>query len=138
MRGGFSEVLKQLRERMIQFSALIELELDFSQEDVEFADRSQFYELIKSAETTTHIVLAESFQLENVIKNGAQVAIVGKPNAGKSTLLNTLLNENRAIVSEIAGTTRDTIEELLNIDGILFRLIDTAGIANMPRILSNK
>ncbi len=127
MRGGFSHVLSQLRDRMLSFSALIELELDFSQEDVEFADRTQLYDLLEvTAETTGRLL--QSFQLGNVIKNGVQVAIVGKPNAGKSTLLNTLLNENRAIVSEIAGTTRDTIEEVLNIDGILFRLVDTAGI----------
>lgn len=127
IRGGFSEKLKALRERLIKFSALIELELDFSQEDVEFADRTQLYALLDEAlHTTKH--LASSFQLGNVIKNGVSVAIIGKPNAGKSTLLNTLLNENRAIVSDIAGTTRDTIEEVLNIDGILFRLIDTAGI----------
>jgi tRNA modification GTPase len=127
IRGGFSEKLSALRERLIQFSALIELELDFSQEDVEFADRTQFYVLIDEAQQTTRL-LADSFKLGNVIRNGVSVAIIGKPNAGKSTLLNTLLNENRAIVSEIAGTTRDTIEEVLNIDGILFRLIDTAGI----------
>lgn len=127
IRGGFSTVLKELREQLIQFSALIELELDFSQEDVEFADRTKFYELIRSTKTTV-VDLINSFQLGNVIKNGVSVAIVGKPNAGKSTLLNTLLNENRAIVSEIAGTTRDTIEEVININGILFRLIDTAGI----------
>lgn len=127
MRGGFSEILKQLRENLIQFSALIELELDFSQEDVEFADRTKFYELIEGATVVTKDLL-HSFQLGNVIKNGVSVAIIGKPNAGKSTLLNTLLNENRAIVSEIAGTTRDTVEETINIDGILFRLIDTAGI----------
>ncbi|MFM6924922.1 MAG: tRNA uridine-5-carboxymethylaminomethyl(34) synthesis GTPase MnmE [Ferruginibacter sp.] len=127
MRGGFSEVLKQLRENLIQFSALIELELDFSQEDVEFADRKKFYELINEASSVTGNLL-QSFKLGNVIKNGVSVAIIGKPNAGKSTLLNTLLNENRAIVSEIAGTTRDTVEEVINIDGILFRLIDTAGI----------
>jgi tRNA modification GTPase len=127
IRGGFSERLKNLRERLIMFSALIELELDFSQEDVEFADRSQLYDLLNEAQQTTQ-QLANSFQLGNVIKNGVSVAIIGKPNAGKSTLLNTLLNENRAIVSDIAGTTRDTIEEVLNIDGILFRLIDTAGI----------
>ncbi len=127
IRGGFSQVLKQLRERMLTFSALIELELDFSQEDVEFADRTKFYELVnESLQTTSQ--LASSFQMGNVIKNGVSVAIIGKPNAGKSTLLNTLLNEDRAIVSEIPGTTRDTIEEILNIDGILFRLIDTAGI----------
>ncbi len=127
IRGGFSLVLKELREQLIQFSALIELELDFSQEDVEFADRTKFYALIHHAQKVTNDLL-QSFQLGNVIKNGVSVAIVGKPNAGKSTLLNTLLNENRAIVSEIAGTTRDTIEEIINIDGILFRLIDTAGI----------
>ncbi|MFZ4057483.1 MAG: tRNA uridine-5-carboxymethylaminomethyl(34) synthesis GTPase MnmE [Ferruginibacter sp.] len=127
VRGGFSSVLKQLREQLISFSALIELELDFSQEDVEFADRKQFYDIIKSAFDTTG-KLIDSFQLGNVIKHGVSVAIIGKPNAGKSTLLNTLLNENRAIVSDIAGTTRDTIEETLNINGIVFRLIDTAGI----------
>lgn len=127
MRGGFSGVLKNLREQLLKFSALIELELDFSQEDVEFADRTQFYELISEAETITGNLL-QSFKLGNVIRNGVQVAIIGKPNAGKSTLLNTLLNENRAIVSDIAGTTRDTIEEIINIEGILFRLIDTAGI----------
>ncbi len=127
IRGGFSENLKELRERLIRFSALIELELDFSQEDVEFADRKAFYELIEELDRSTS-QLVNSFQLGNVIKNGVSVAIIGKPNAGKSTLLNTLLNENRAIVSEIPGTTRDTIEELINIDGIIFRLIDTAGI----------
>ena len=127
MRGGFSEKLKALRERLIRFSALIELELDFSQEDVEFADRKQFYALIEEMQATTK-QLTSSFKLGNVIRNGVSVAIVGRPNAGKSTLLNTLLNENRAIVSDIPGTTRDTIEELINIDGILFRLIDTAGI----------
>ncbi|MBC7889124.1 MAG: tRNA uridine-5-carboxymethylaminomethyl(34) synthesis GTPase MnmE [Ferruginibacter sp.] len=127
IRGGFSRVLKALREQLIGFSALIELELDFSQEDVEFADRKKFYSLVESARFTTQRLL-HSFQLGNVIKNGVNVAIIGKPNAGKSTLLNTLLNENRAIVSEIPGTTRDTIEEIININGILFRLIDTAGI----------
>ncbi len=127
MRGGFSDELSKLRENLLSFSALIELELDFSQEDVEFADRHQLYQLIHDAQRTVRSLIA-SFQLGNVIKNGVQVAIVGKPNAGKSTLLNALLNENRAIVSEIAGTTRDTIEETLNINGILFRLIDTAGI----------
>ncbi|MES2850997.1 MAG: tRNA uridine-5-carboxymethylaminomethyl(34) synthesis GTPase MnmE [Bacteroidota bacterium] len=127
IRGGFSSVLKELREQLIQFSALIELELDFATEDVEFADRTKFYALIQKLSLQTQ-QLIDSFQLGNVIKNGVNIAIVGKPNAGKSTLLNTLLNENRAIVSEIAGTTRDTIEEVINIDGILFRLIDTAGI----------
>ena len=127
LRGGFSEDLRQMREQLIQFSALIELELDFSQEDVEFADRTKFYELIGRLTTATE-QLVHSFRLGNVIKNGVRVAIIGRPNAGKSTLLNALLNEDRAIVSEIAGTTRDTIEETLNINGILFRLIDTAGI----------
>ena len=127
LRGGFSEDLQQMREQLIMFSALIELELDFSQEDVEFADRTKFYELIDRLTIAT-TQLVNSFQLGNVIKNGVRVAIVGRPNAGKSTLLNALLNEERAIVSEIAGTTRDTIEETLNINGILFRLIDTAGI----------
>ena len=127
MRGGFSTVLKNLREEMIKFSSLIELELDFSEEDVSFADRQKFLELV---ERIRHNVsdLIHSFRLGNVIRKGVSVAIVGKPNAGKSTLLNTFLNENRAIVSEIAGTTRDTIEEIINIEGILFRLIDTAGI----------
>jgi tRNA modification GTPase len=127
IRGGFSQQLVELRERLIRFSALIELELDFSQEDVEFADRKQLHELIDEAGNVT-LSLINSFKLGNVIRNGISVAIIGKPNAGKSTLLNTLLNEERAIVSEIPGTTRDTIEEVINIDGILFRLIDTAGI----------
>ncbi len=127
LRGGFSHDLSEMREQLIQFSALIELELDFSEEDVEFADRTRFYELIAALTTVTQD-LVDSFRLGNVIKNGVRVAIVGKPNAGKSTLLNTLLNEERAIVSDIAGTTRDTIEETLNINGLLFRLIDTAGI----------
>lgn len=127
MRGGFSNTLSSLREQLVKFSALMELELDFSQEDVEFADRTQLYALIDELSTTTRQLL-DSFKLGNVIRHGVQVAIIGKPNAGKSTLLNTLLNEDRAIVSDIAGTTRDTIEEVLNIDGILFRLIDTAGL----------
>lgn len=127
IRGGFSHALKALREQLIQFSALIELELDFSQEDVEFADRTRLRTLVQEALQHTQQLL-QSFQLGNVIKNGVSIAIIGKPNAGKSTLLNALLNEDRAIVSEIPGTTRDTIEEVINIDGILFRLIDTAGI----------
>lgn len=127
IRGGFSEELKLLREQLIQFSSLIELELDFATEDVEFADRHRFNKLIENLQDSTTRLL-ESFRLGNVIRNGVSVAIIGRPNAGKSTLLNTLLNENRAIVSEIAGTTRDTIEEVINIDGIIFRLIDTAGI----------
>jgi tRNA modification GTPase len=127
MRGGFSKDLQQLRERLLRFSALIELELDFSQEDVEFANRDQLNDLIVETLQKTQTLL-QSFSLGNVIKNGVEVVIIGKPNAGKSTLLNTLLNEDRAIVSEIAGTTRDSIEEVLNIEGILFRLVDTAGI----------
>lgn len=129
IRGGFSSALKNLREELLKFSALIELELDFSQEDVEFADRSEFKKLIEAVQLKVAQLL-HSFRLGNVIRNGISVAIIGKPNAGKSTLLNALLNEDRAIVSEIAGTTRDTIEEVINIEGILFRLIDTAGIRN--------
>src|SRR5690606_5990794 len=127
LRGGFRDELKDMRDQLITFSALIELELDFSQEDVEFADRTRLYSLIGQLSGATR-QLINSFQLGNVIRHGVSVAIIGKPNAGKSTLLNALLNEERAIVSEIAGTTRDTIEEALNINGVLFRLIDTAGI----------
>lgn len=127
LRGGFSSDLKILRDELINFAALIELELDFSDEDVEFADRDKFRTLIHNLRSrVTHLL--DSFKLGNAIKNGISVAIIGKPNAGKSTLLNALLNEERAIVSDIAGTTRDTIEESLNIRGVLFRLIDTAGI----------
>ncbi|MBS1748637.1 MAG: tRNA uridine-5-carboxymethylaminomethyl(34) synthesis GTPase MnmE [Bacteroidetes bacterium] len=127
LRGGFSGDLSRLRDKLVEFAALIELELDFSQEDVEFADRKQFNLLIAELKKQTD-ALIESFRLGNAIKNGVSVAIIGKPNAGKSTLLNALLNEDRAIVSDIAGTTRDTIEETLNINGIIFRIIDTAGI----------
>ena len=127
IRGGFSHELSHLREQLISFAALIELELDFATEDVEFADRKKFYSLIDELSVAVDRLI-DSFRLGNVIKNGVRVAIIGKPNAGKSTLLNALLNEDRAIVSEIAGTTRDTIEEVININGILFRLIDTAGI----------
>ena len=127
LRGGFSAELKAMREELIHFSALIELELDFSQEDVEFADRTQLYQLLDRISASTQRLI-DSFRLGNALKNGVSVAIIGAPNAGKSTLLNALLNEERAIVSEIAGTTRDTIEETMNIDGILYRFIDTAGI----------
>ena len=127
MRGGFSGQLQQLREQLIHFASLIELELDFSTEDVEFADRTQLTQLVQQL-LNALTQLIESFALGNVIKNGVATVIAGRPNAGKSTLLNALLNEDRAIVSEIAGTTRDTIEETLNINGITFRLIDTAGI----------
>jgi tRNA modification GTPase len=127
LKGGFSAELSHLREQLLQFSALLELELDFSQEDVEFADREKLTTLLGQLERST-ATLVQSFQLGNAIRNGVSVAIIGKPNAGKSTLLNSLLNENRALVSDIPGTTRDTIEEVLNIEGVLFRLIDTAGL----------
>jgi tRNA modification GTPase len=129
LKGGFSTDLQLMREKLIKFSALIELELDFSQEDVAFANKKELEILVQQLQIKTQSLL-DSFKLGNVIKNGVQVAIVGKPNAGKSTLLNALLNENRALVSEIAGTTRDTVEEYLNIRGVLFKLIDTAGIRN--------
>lgn len=127
VRGGFTSDLSFLRDRLITFASLIELELDFATEDVDFADRKQFYELLENIQSKVE-QLVNSFKFGNVIKNGVSVAIIGKPNAGKSTLLNALLNDERAIVSDIAGTTRDTIEEQLNINGIIFRLIDTAGI----------
>tara|TARA_B100000683_G_scaffold37094_3_gene32513 strand:- start:1737 stop:3128 length:1392 start_codon:yes stop_codon:yes gene_type:complete len=127
MRGGFSSELKDLREELINFAALIELELDFSEEDVEFADRDKFNKLLEKIKTTLKR-LVDSFAVGNVIKNGIPVAIIGEPNVGKSTLLNALLNEERAIVSDVAGTTRDTIEDDLIIKGIHFRFIDTAGL----------
>jgi len=127
MRGGFSNELKLLREELVHFASLIELELDFSEEDVEFANRTQLLSLLDKIQKKIN-TLCESFRLGNVLKNGVSVVIAGRPNAGKSTLLNALLNEERAIVSEIPGTTRDTIEETLIINGIAFRLTDTAGI----------
>ncbi len=127
MRGGFSLEIKRLRQELIDFAALIELELDFGEEDVEFADRGKLENLVKEIKSVIQ-KLIDSFQLGNVIKQGVTTVIAGRPNAGKSTLLNALLNEERAIVSNIAGTTRDTIEEVLNIKGIQFRIIDTAGI----------
>ncbi|WP_317196834.1 tRNA uridine-5-carboxymethylaminomethyl(34) synthesis GTPase MnmE [Edaphocola aurantiacus] len=127
MRGGISTELQGLRDKLIQFTALIELELDFSDEDVEFADRTAFKQLIADIQRHTG-QLIDSFAYGNAIKNGVPVAIIGKPNAGKSSLLNALLKEERAIVSNIAGTTRDTIEEVMNIEGIPFRFIDTAGL----------
>ncbi len=127
MRGGFSDEISELRQELIDFAALIELELDFGEEDVEFADRGKLEALVAKIKAVIK-KLIDSFHLGNVIKNGVATVIAGRPNAGKSTLLNALLNEERAIVSDIAGTTRDTIEEKLNINGIDFRLIDTAGI----------
>lgn len=127
MRGGFSSELKVLREELIGFASLIELELDFGEEDVEFADRTRLVGLVERIRNVLGR-LRDSFVLGNAIKRGVSTVIAGRPNAGKSTLLNGLLNEERAIVSEIAGTTRDTIEEVLNIEGVQFRLIDTAGI----------
>lgn len=127
MRGGFSSQMAVLRQQLINFASLVELELDFSEEDVAFADRQQLVALVHQIRAVISALL-DSFALGNVLKNGVTTVIVGKPNAGKSTLLNALLNEDRAIVSHIAGTTRDTIEEILNIDGIQFRLVDTAGI----------
>ncbi len=127
MRGGFSNEIKFLRGELLNFASLLELELDFAEEDVEFADRTEFITLLAKIEITLKRLI-DSFAIGNVIKQGIPVAIVGAPNAGKSTLLNALLNEERAIVSEIAGTTRDTIEDDINIGGLRFRFIDTAGI----------
>ncbi|MFL1012681.1 tRNA uridine-5-carboxymethylaminomethyl(34) synthesis GTPase MnmE [Flavisericum labens] len=136
MRGGFSSEIAKLREELMNFASLIELELDFAEEDVEFADRTQFKELIERISFVLKRLI-DSFAVGNVIKNGIPVAIVGEPNVGKSTLLNALLNEERAIVSEIAGTTRDTIEDEISIGGIGFRFIDTAGIRETKDIVES-
>lgn len=136
MRGGFSNEIAKLREELLNFASLIELELDFAEEDVEFADRTQFHELLERIEFVLKRLI-DSFAVGNVIKNGIPVAIVGEPNVGKSTLLNALLNEERAIVSDIAGTTRDTIEDELVINGIGFRFIDTAGIRETKDVVES-
>lgn len=136
MRGGFSNEIAKLREELLNFASLIELELDFAEEDVEFADRTAFHELISRIEFVLKRLI-DSFAVGNVIKNGIPVAIVGEPNVGKSTLLNALLNEERAIVSDIAGTTRDTIEDELVINGIGFRFIDTAGIRETKDVVES-
>ncbi|AKD04383.1 tRNA uridine-5-carboxymethylaminomethyl(34) synthesis GTPase MnmE [Pontibacter korlensis] len=127
MRGGFSQEIKRLRAELVHFASMIELELDFGEEDVEFADRDQLRSLILNIQKIIRELL-KSFELGNVIKNGVPTVIVGKPNAGKSTLLNKLLNEEKAIVSDVPGTTRDFIEDEINIEGITFRFIDTAGL----------
>jgi tRNA modification GTPase len=136
MRGGFSREITQLRAELLRFAALIELELDFSEEDVEFADRSSLIELSMRIAALLR-KLTESFRLGNVIKNGIPVAIIGETNVGKSTLLNVLLNEDKAIVSDIHGTTRDVIEDIVNIDGTLFRFSDTAGIRETTDLIES-
>lgn len=136
MRGGYSDLIKNLRQELIDFAALLELELDFSEEDIEFANRDKLVALLKKARTEIQ-QLINSFTWGNVIKKGIPVAIVGKPNAGKSTLLNALLNEEKAIVSDIPGTTRDFIEDTLHYQGITLRFIDTAGIRETNDVLEN-
>src|SRR5688572_15732107 len=134
MRGGFSKEINHLREELIHFASLIELELDFGEEDVEFAKRDDLKNLIKKIQSYLHSLIT-SFDQGNVIKNGVPTVIAGKPNAGKSTLLNTLLNEEKAIVSEIAGTTRDVIEDEMVVGGINFRFIDTAGLRETQDVI---
>lgn len=136
MRGGFSEALKNLREKLLHFISLIELELDFSEEDVEFADRAQLRLLIEDILSHTNQLIT-SFSQGNVIKNGVPIAIIGKPNVGKSTLLNQILKEEKAIVTDIAGTTRDTIEDTISIEGINFRFIDTAGLRHTTDVVES-
>ena len=137
MKNGFSNDLKKLRSELLHFSSMIELELDFSQEDVEFAERSEFKKLTIKIQSELE-KLIDSFKSGNVLKNGISVAIAGKPNAGKSSLLNTLLNEDKAIVSDIPGTTRDSIEDSLVIDGINFRFTDTAGLRETKDVIESK
>jgi tRNA modification GTPase len=136
LRGGFSDRLKSLRKQLLHFISLIELELDFSEEDVEFADRGKLVSLVNKIATLIDELIS-SFQLGNVLKNGVPVAIIGRPNVGKSTLLNAILKEERAIVSEIEGTTRDSIEDTINLEGVTFRFIDTAGIRETADTIEN-
>lgn len=136
MRGGFSAEISELRLRLLELVSLIELELDFSEEDVEFADRSRLREIVSDIEVKVDSLVG-SFQLGNVLKNGVPVAIVGETNVGKSTLLNAILKEDKAIVSEIAGTTRDVIEDTIQVEGILFRFIDTAGLRHTDDTIEN-
>jgi tRNA modification GTPase len=136
MRGGFSNKLAELRKDLLQFISLIELELDFSEEDVEFADRTALMKLITNIESIIS-KLIKSFELGNAIKNGIPIAIVGEPNVGKSTLLNTILKEDKAIVSDIAGTTRDAIEDTFNYNGVQFRFTDTAGLRDTDDTIEN-
>lgn len=136
MRGGFSSEIAALRSELLHFASMIELELDFGEEEVEFADRGQLRNVAEKVRDVA-VRLSESFRLGNIIRNGIPVAITGKPNSGKSTLLNALLNEEKAIVSEIPGTTRDTIEDTLVIEGLVFRFIDTAGLRETPDFIEN-
>ncbi len=136
MRGGFSEKISELREKLVNFASLLELELDFSEEDVEFANREQFILLLNEIKKEL-VGLKESFVMGNVLKKGIPVAIIGKPNVGKSTLLNAILNEEKAIVSEIPGTTRDAIEDTITLEGYSFRFVDTAGLRDSTDIVEN-